>query len=215
MKRLKGSLLVSITLLLFSLLLCSPVYADENAPVREYFKQQEQQINPTSDMSQLDADSPNFIGLLIKTVFILLIIIALIYGLSRWISKKNHAIISNQFITIKSGIQLGQNKSLRLVKVGSSYYLLGVGNDIQLLKEFTSEAEIEEIEEALQQSNGSIVSSSKKMWNDIRSLFIKEDLPKESHFQSQLEERLMQLRDSSVEQATVHLRDEKQQNRGE
>lgn len=215
MKRLKGSLLVSITLLLFSLLLCSPVYADENAPVREYFKQQEQQRNPTSDMSQLDADSPNFIGLLIKTVFILLIIIALIYGLSRWISKKNHAIISNQFITIKSGIQLGQNKSLRLVKVGSSYYLLGVGNDIQLLKEFTSEAEIEEIEEALQQSNGSIVSSSKKMWNDIRSLFIKEDLPKENHFQSQLEERLMQLRDSSVEQATVHLRDEKQQNRGE
>ena len=43
------------------------------------------------------------------------------------------------------GISLGQQKSIQLVVVGESYYLIGVGEDIRLLKEITDPDEIEHL----------------------------------------------------------------------
>ncbi len=218
MKLKQGSLLVSITLLIFFLLSVSAVFADENSTISELFNQQEQQEHmksPSDTTSQLDEDSPGFIELLLRTVIVLSFIIVLIYGLSKWITRRNNAIVSNHFISVISGVNLGQNKSLRLVKVGTSYYLLGVGNDIQLLKEFLSEQETDEINETLQQSRDTLLSSSKKMWGDIRSIFDKREQPKDDHFQRQLEERLMHLQDSNSELKVVTNREEKQQNRGD
>ena len=40
------------------------------------------------------------------------------------------------------GISLGQHKSIQLVVIGETYYLIGVGDDISLLKEITDPEEI-------------------------------------------------------------------------
>ena len=43
------------------------------------------------------------------------------------------------------GISLGQHKSIQLVVIGESYYLIGVGDDIRLLKEITDPDEIDKL----------------------------------------------------------------------
>ena len=45
------------------------------------------------------------------------------------------------------GISLGQHKSIQLVVIGESYYLIGVGDDIRLLKEITDPDEIDKLVE--------------------------------------------------------------------
>ena len=45
------------------------------------------------------------------------------------------------------GISLGQQKSIQLVVIGEAYYLIGVGDDIRLLKEITDTEEINKLVE--------------------------------------------------------------------
>ncbi len=44
------------------------------------------------------------------------------------------------------GLSLGQHKSIQLVVIGGSYYLIGVGDEVRLLKEITDPKEIEALE---------------------------------------------------------------------
>ena len=53
--------------------------------------------------------------------------------------------IKIDFMKNMGGISLGQHKSIQLVVIGESYYLIGVGDDIRLLKEITDPAEIDKL----------------------------------------------------------------------
>ena len=44
------------------------------------------------------------------------------------------------------GLSLGQQKSIQLVIIGETYYLIGVGDEVRLLKEITDPDEIEALE---------------------------------------------------------------------
>ena len=50
------------------------------------------------------------------------------------------------------GISLGQHKSIQLVVIGESYYLIGVGDDIRLLKEITDPEEIDKLSSFMKKS---------------------------------------------------------------
>ena len=52
------------------------------------------------------------------------------------------------------GISLGQQKSVQLVVIGNQYYLIGVGDDIRLLKEITDRTEIETLTEYYEEVDG-------------------------------------------------------------
>ena len=79
----------------------------------------------------------------IKTIFALVFVIGLLYGLLKFINRKNRSYDKNRLMKNMGGISLGQNKSMQLVLVGEKYYLIGVGDDINLIKEITDPAEIE------------------------------------------------------------------------
>lgn len=213
----KGRLLVFMTLLL--LFTCNlSVYAAsvDNDTVSNMFDKNEQpedRVGNDPTPAPVD-DSPSFASLLIRTVIILLLIIVLMYALSRWITKRGKIFETNQFIKVKSAVNLGQNKSLRLVKVGNSYYLLGVGNDITLLKEFTTEDEINEIEMLQPSTDENRVASAAQVWSNLRSLFSKKAAQQSPNFQSQLEEKLTDLRGKTLPLNTTG-NDDRQQNRGE
>ena len=53
----------------------------------------------------------------------------------------------NRLMKNMGGISLGQHKSIQLVVIGESYYLIGVGDDIRLLKEITDPEEIDKLVE--------------------------------------------------------------------
>lgn len=78
----------------------------------------------------------------IKTLFALIFVVGLLYGLLKFINRKNRLYDKNRLMKNLGGLSLGQQKSIQLIAVGDTYYLVGVGEDIRLLKEITDEKEI-------------------------------------------------------------------------
>lgn len=78
----------------------------------------------------------------IKTIFALVFVVGLLYGLLKFINRRNRLYDKNRLMKNLGGISLGQQKSIQLVAIGNSYFLIGVGDDIRLLKEITDKEEI-------------------------------------------------------------------------
>ena len=74
-------------------------------------------------------------------------VLGLLFGLLKFVNRKNKLYDKSRFMKNMGGISLGQHKSIQLVVIGESYYLIGVGDDIRLLKEITDPEEIETIVE--------------------------------------------------------------------
>ncbi|MDQ0494284.1 MULTISPECIES: flagellar biosynthetic protein FliO [Paenibacillus] len=91
------------------------------------------------------------IGNIAWVLFVLILIIVLIVYLIRFLSKRNQSWFSNRSVRILGGVGLGPNKSLQLVEVGSSVYLIGVGEDIRLVDKVSDPEEVEQILAALEQ----------------------------------------------------------------
>ncbi|MGX9133674.1 flagellar biosynthetic protein FliO [Rummeliibacillus sp. JY-2-4R] len=78
-------------------------------------------------------------------VLALVFVIALLYGVLKFINSRNSKYQQNQLMQNLGGISLGQQKSVQLLKVGESLYLVGVGNDVRILKEVTDSKEKEQL----------------------------------------------------------------------
>src|SRR5699024_11906226 len=51
------------------------------------------------------------------------------------------------------GISVGHSKSVQIIQVGSKYYLIGVGDNVEMLNEITDENLIEELVNDLEKDN--------------------------------------------------------------
>jgi flagellar protein FliO/FliZ len=80
-----------------------------------------------------------------KMIFALVFVIALIYFLLKFINQRSKSFQQTKLIHNLGGTALGGNRSVQLVKVGERILILGVGEDIQLLKEIDGSEEKEEI----------------------------------------------------------------------
>src|SRR5690625_77031 len=69
-------------------------------------------------------------GTYIQMFVVLMIIIVMILLFVRFLSRRNKLWLSNHAIQTLGGVSLGQNKSLQLVEVGQSIYLIGIGEDV-------------------------------------------------------------------------------------
>lgn len=85
---------------------------------------------------------------------VLIVIIGLIIGLIRVLSAKNRGLMSSRSFKTLSGISLGQHKSIQLVEIGTSLYIVGVGDTIELLDKIEDEAEIVYIKQSLSTAEG-------------------------------------------------------------
>lgn len=106
-------------------------------------KEDQEEEQPTTEET---GDTESTVGLsvwnYVKTGFALVFVIALLIGLLRFMNRKNRIYDKSRFMKNMGGISLGQQKSIQLVTIGDSYYLIGVGEDIRLLKEITDADEI-------------------------------------------------------------------------
>ncbi len=80
-----------------------------------------------------------------KMIFATLFVIALLYFLLKFINKKSHGYKESQIIQNIGGTSLGANRSVQMVKVGERVLIIGVGENIQLLKEIEDEEEARQI----------------------------------------------------------------------
>lgn len=75
--------------------------------------------------------------------FILILIIGAIVILIKYLGEKNKGWLLNRSVKTLGGVPLGQNKSLQLVEIGSSIYILGVGEEVSLIQKVDDPEEIE------------------------------------------------------------------------
>lgn len=76
---------------------------------------------------------------IIKTVFALILVLGLIYLLIKFLSKRNKMFQQVKALENLGGISVGQNKSIQVVRIGSQVFLVGVGENVEMLQEITDE----------------------------------------------------------------------------
>lgn len=155
-----------LTILLVPQLAIAPVYAvdDPNKPVSDYWetdndsdadkKSETEKVDLETDTNAPIADPSSdgkavgsSVGDYIQVMVALLFVVGLLYGLLKLVNRKNRLYDKNRFMKNMGGLSLGQHKSIQLVVIGESYYLVGVGDDVSLLKEISDPAEIDKLVE--------------------------------------------------------------------
>ncbi|WP_172252831.1 flagellar biosynthetic protein FliO [Saccharibacillus deserti] len=110
-------------------------------------------------MLLLNEEQPNFTAdtgaysYLLWVIFVLIAIVALIVFLIRYLGKKNRGWFSGRSVRTLGGVGLGQNKSLQIIEIGGSIYLIGVGENISLIDKISGPEEVKQLIEALEQEN--------------------------------------------------------------
>ncbi|MBY0222048.1 flagellar biosynthetic protein FliO [Mammaliicoccus sciuri] len=81
----------------------------------------------------------------IRTFLAFIFVIGLLVWLLRFLNKRNRNFDQTRLMTNLGGVSLGQHKSIQLVKMGNHYFVVGVGEDVQLLKEIEDPDEIADL----------------------------------------------------------------------
>lgn len=81
----------------------------------------------------------------IKMLVALLFVLGLLIFILRFINKRNVNYQQNSFVRNVGGVSVGQQKSVQVIQIGNSLYVVGVGEDVQLIKEITDPNEIEQL----------------------------------------------------------------------
>lgn len=76
-----------------------------------------------------------------RMIFATLFVAALLYFLLRFINKKTKTFKSTQLVENLGGTTLGANRSVQIVKIGNQLFIVGVGENVQLLKEIDNPEE--------------------------------------------------------------------------
>lgn len=103
-------------------------------------------LDGLDDSSDEAITSESNLGLdLLRMIFALALILGLIYVSLKFINKRNKLFQKASVLENLGGISVGPNKSVQLIRIGSKVYLIGVGDNVDMLKEIEDETVIEEL----------------------------------------------------------------------
>ncbi|GKU82483.1 flagellar biosynthetic protein FliO [Niallia sp. NCCP-28] len=115
--------------------------SDEKESTKEGQGQTQKETNIAKDTANIGISFFDIVKMVFATVFV----VALLYVLLKFINKRNHSYKSSQLIENLGGTSLGANRSIQIVKLGKRLLVVGVGENIHLIKEIEDEAEYKEI----------------------------------------------------------------------
>nr|WP_079508439.1 flagellar biosynthetic protein FliO [Mesobacillus jeotgali] len=81
----------------------------------------------------------------VRMIFATAFVAALLYFLLRFINKKSRSFKSSQLVENLGGTSLGANRSVQIVKAGNRLLIVGVGENIQLLREIDDPEEYSQV----------------------------------------------------------------------
>ncbi|MHA6251284.1 flagellar biosynthetic protein FliO [Oceanobacillus sp. CAU 1775] len=142
--------------------------------------------NDGSDLLGQETGSSSLFFEIIKMFFALLLVLALIYIFLYFLKRRNK--LGNRIKSLENigGLSVGQNKSIQIIRLGSQVYVVGVGEEITLLKEIDDKELIDQLlleaeEETTDFSADTILSMFQKKndrkqenENDFKNLFNEE-----------------------------------------
>nr|WP_145408831.1 flagellar biosynthetic protein FliO [Paenibacillus xylanexedens] len=141
----------------------------------------------------------NYYLQLVWVIVVLAVILALIVYLIRFLNKRNQQWFRNGTVRILGGVGLGPNKSLQIIEVDGNVYLLGVGEDIQLVDKISDLDEAQRIIDSFEREASSSSGSLSPLINKLAARFRKEEPPREmeledtSSFHELFESKLRQI----------------------
>lgn len=176
----------------------TPVFADEsNKMVNELWEEPSEtkvdegediDVNETEETSSAAFTFTDFIRAVAATIFVIVLLLFLL----KFINKKSRAYQNGSLIKNLGGTTLGSNKSIQIIKIGDRIYVVGVGENVQLLKEITEQEELNQI---LEEYNHSIEQSL--VSSDIISTLLqrkKENKNDDSSFTEQFKRQIEDLK---------------------
>ncbi|WP_169720884.1 flagellar biosynthetic protein FliO [Alteribacter aurantiacus] len=153
---------------------------------------QNQQDNET--LVQTSQNEQSYIGMLFQMFVALGVVIALIYGLLKLFNKRNMAHQAHSAIKNAGGVNIGPNRSVQLIQVGERILIVGVGENVQLLKEISDKQEVDKLlEDHRPQDAFDIPLNKASHW--LRQSFNAKKDTKHS-FSSMLNENLKSVKDT-------------------
>ncbi|WP_187274178.1 flagellar biosynthetic protein FliO [Paenibacillus sp. N3.4] len=161
-------------------------------------------------------DNFDSFGMIAKVIFFLVIIIFLFFVLIKFLAKKNKGSLFGNSIRSLGGVPLGQNKSIQIVEIGHSLFVVGVGDNIQLLDKINDADEVAYITDLLTSSkDGQPGIASLSSWISKlpkRKKEMDEEVELTSSFQQVFHDKLQRVttRNKNVEE---WLSDQKQKDR--
>jgi flagellar protein FliO/FliZ len=115
------------------------VCEEETAPITENESEDEQEPIAASN------DSNSLLFDLVKMFFALLLVLGLIYIMLKLLNKRNKMFNQIKHLENLGGISVGQNKSIQIIRIGSRFYVVGVGDNVEMLQEITDEKMIDQL----------------------------------------------------------------------
>jgi flagellar protein FliO/FliZ len=77
-----------------------------------------------------------------QVILALILIIGIFYAIVKFLSQKNRFVLFGRAMRNHGGVTVGQGKSLQLIELGHSLYLVGTGDNVQLLDKIEDPDEI-------------------------------------------------------------------------
>lgn len=140
--------------------------------------------------------SPSTFGMMLKVILFLVVIIGIFLFIMKILSQKNKMFQSSRSIKSIGGLGLGPNKSVQVVQIGNSLYILGVGNDVELVSRIDDPEEIQYIVEHMHAGSGDFkgwMSFGGWMKNMAKPKGQAEDLDMTPSFQAVFQEKMQRI----------------------
>ncbi|OMP68614.1 flagellar biosynthetic protein FliO [Domibacillus epiphyticus] len=145
-----------------------------------------------------------------RMIAALAFVVALLYFLLRFINKKSRSYQENQTVLHLGGTALGGNRSVQVIKVGERVLVLGVGEDVSLLKEIDDKKERDKLLTRYEEQTDMMMQPS-DIFNRIKASMTerKKQSGGPSDFKQEFERKIADLK-KSREQAVQDLTDREQ-----
>lgn len=102
----------------------------------------------------IGSDTSGYYLQLFYVFIVLAIIVTAIVILIRFLGRKNQSWMQGRSIRTLGAVGIGPNKSIQLVEVGGSIYLIGVGENVSLIDKISDPAEVALIHASFEQEHG-------------------------------------------------------------
>ncbi|MBH0173087.1 flagellar biosynthetic protein FliO [Fictibacillus sp. 23RED33] len=123
-----------------------------------------------AETSPVNAKSESTFMMLVKLVFMLGIVLAILFFVLRFIQRKSVSFQDGKNLQSLGGIGIGQNRSVQLIKTGNSVLVVGVGDSVTLLKEITNEDEVQMmLDQRPSQNVSTMTNQLKQKWLKSRT----------------------------------------------
>lgn len=121
---------------------------------------------------------------MVTVIVVLAIIIVLIIVLVRFLGRKNRLSSTNRSIQTMGAVGLGPNKSLQVIQIGETIYLVGVGENISLVDKITDPAEVIVLQQTFEDADSEFPAITSALSNLVSRFKKKESLIQEEELES-------------------------------